>query len=201
MTMTRQAAPPRHAQSLAVAGPADTPPARRRRLPIRRTIGVLTNVMTLVGLLGFLALGVGPHTGAYRTITMLSGSMQPSYPVGAVLIITPQPIAELLPGQVVTFHAPIGGQPVVTHRVVSVDRSGNQPVIVTKGDANPGEDAWRVTMTGATYWQVRGAVPLLGTALRAARDPAVSAVLTKALPVLLLLGVLTAVWRPKRRTG
>ena len=212
MIGTKQTSAPRHAyaqpsqpsQPVDPVGPA--PPvlavvATRRRLPVRKVVSLLANLMTLGGLLGFLVLGVGPHTGAYRPITMLTGSMQPLYPAGAILIVTPQPIAELAPGQVVTFHAPIGGQPVVTHRVVAVDRSGRQPVITTKGDANPGNDAWAVTMTGPTFWEVRGAIPVVGTVLRALRTPEVDAVMTKAFPVLLLLGLLKALWRPKRRTA
>ncbi|MDX6226597.1 MAG: hypothetical protein QOE64_2973, partial [Frankiales bacterium] len=37
----------------------------------------------LLGVLGFLFLGVGPRTGTYRTVTMLTGSMRPTYPVGS----------------------------------------------------------------------------------------------------------------------
>ena len=178
--------------------PVTVLPSRRR---VRKAVSLLTNLMTLGGLLGFLVLGVGPHTGAYRPVTMLTGSMRPLYPTGAILIVTPQPITELAPGQVVTFTAPIGGSPIVTHRVVAVDRTGRQPVITTKGDANPGNDAWSVTMTGPTFWQVRGAIPVLGTVLRTLREPVVAVVMTKAVPVLLLLGLLKVVWRPKRRAG
>ena len=204
MNGTKQARSPRHActqSAAATARPVLPAPAIRRHPPVRKALSLLANLMTLGGLVGFLALGVGPHTGAYRPITMLTGSMQPLYPTGAILIVTPQSIAELAPGQVVTFRAPIEGAPVVTHRVVSVDRSGPQPVITTKGDANPGNDAWSVTMTGPTFWQVRGAVPVLGAVLSMLRKPAVAAVMTKAIPVLLLLGLLKAVWRPKRRSG
>ena len=206
---TKQTSAPRHACTVPAAA-AGLPPAisvtalvttlpKRRR--VRKVVSLLANLMTLGGLLGFLVLGVGPHTGAYRPITMLTGSMRPLYPAGAILIVTPQPVAELAPGQVVTFTAPIGGNPVVTHRVVAVDWSKGQPVITTKGDANPGDDAWSVTMTGPTFWQVRGAVPVLGTVLRALREPMVAATMTKALPVLLLLGLLKVVWRPKGRAG
>ena len=206
---TKQTSAPRHACTVPAAA-AGLPPAISvtalvttlpKRCRVRKVVSLLANLMTLGGLLGFLVLGVGPHTGAYRPITMLTGSMRPLYPAGAILIVTPQPVAELAPGQVVTFTAPIGGNPVVTHRVVAVDRSKGQPVITTKGDANPGDDAWSVTMTGPTFWQVRGAVPVLGTVLRALREPMVAATMTKALPVLLLLGLLKVVWRPKGRAG
>ena len=189
----------RHSASNAAAAPEVVCPGKPRRSKPRKLIGLAVNLSTVGGLLGFLLLGVGPHTGAYRPITMLTGSMKPVYPVGAILIATPEPIAALEPGQVVTFHAPIDGKPVVTHRVVSVDRSKSQPVIVTKGDANAGTDPWTVTMTGASYWQIRGSIPLLGSAMHTMRTPAVSALLTKAMPVLLLIGVLSVLWRPKRR--
>ncbi len=150
-------------------------------------------------LAAFLGLAVGPHTGAYRTTTMLTGSMRPLYPPGAVLIISPQPVSELAPGQVVTFHAPLEDRRVVTHRVVSVDRSGSRPVMVTKGDANPGNDPWAAKLSDDTVWRVRGSVPHLGSAIQMLRTPLAQLVLTRGLPAILLLGLLVSVWRPERK--
>jgi signal peptidase len=45
---------------------------------------------------------------------------------------------------VVTFLPRPGDPTLVTHRVVRVDRSGDGPRLVTKGDANNAVDPWRV---------------------------------------------------------
>ena len=167
------------------------------RPSLRRAAGLAANLVVVIAVAAFLALAVGPHTGAYRTTTMLTGSMRPLYPPGSVLVITPQPASALAPGQVITFNAPIEDRRVVTHRVVSVDHSGSKPVIVTKGDANSGNDPWTAKVTGDTVWRVRGVVPHVGSALRALREPRVQFVLTRGLPALLLLTLLVSVWRPR----
>lgn len=176
--------------------------AHRRRgpRPLRRTASWVGNLVVLVTIAAFFGLAVGPHTGAYRTTTMLTGSMRPLYPPGSVLVITPQPASEVAAGQVLTFNAPTEDRRVVTHRVVSVDHSGPKPTMVTKGDANNGNDPWTATISGDTVWRVQGAVPFVGRAIQELRRPSVQLVLTRGLPALLLLSLLVSIWRPARKS-
>lgn len=157
------------------------------------------NLVAALVVLAFLGLAIGPQTGAYRTTTMLTGSMRPAYPPGSVLVVTPQSVDDLAAGQVITFHAPLEDRRVVTHRVVSVDRTGPRPVMITKGDANAGVDPWQATVTEDTVWRVRFVVPVVGRAIQQLREPWAQVVLTRALPALLLVSLLVAVWRPERR--
>lgn len=119
--------------------------------------------------LAFLFLAVGPRTGLYKTMTVLTGSMDPSYPKGSLVVSTPQPVEEVRAGQVITFYAPEGDRRVVTHRVLKVlsDPAGTaQPVVETKGDANAAADPWQARLEGDTAWRARFSIPFVGYALR-----------------------------------
>lgn len=164
-------------------------------LPVRTVAALLVNVLVLGAVAAFLALAVGPRTGQYRTLTMLTGSMQPELPAGSLVVVTPQPVEDLRPGQVITFHAPTPDRPVVTHRVVSIDRSGTRPSVVTKGDANPAPDDWTATLEGSTVWTARLAVPHVGAVIAASRSPLTQRGVTAVLPVLLLGWGLVWIWR------
>lgn len=164
-------------------------------LPVRALAGLLLNVIVLTAVAAFLGLAIAPRTGEYRTLTMLTGSMRPGFPPGSVVVVTPQPVKDLRAGDVITFHAPTPDRRVVTHRVVSVDRSGPRPAVVTKGDANVGIDPWTATLQEDTVWQARFAVPHLGRAIIALRDPRTQLALTKVLPVVLVAWLLASIWR------
>lgn len=83
----------------------------------------------------------------YRPVVVLSGSMEPAYPVGSIIYYKQTPFEALDKGDAITFA--IGEQSLATHRIVSVDRAAK--TFVTKGDANPAQDAEPVP-----YDRVRG---------------------------------------------
>lgn len=172
-----------------------------RRLRLSAVAGAALNLVGLTAMLALAGLAVGPRTGEYRTLTMLTASMAPAFPAGSVVVVTPEPVASLRPGQVITFHAPTPDRPVVTHRVVSVDRSGAKAVVTTKGDANVGNDLWQAIIDGQTVWRARAAVPYLGRAIAFLREPAAQLALTRVVPVVLLGWLLVAVWRTDDATG
>lgn len=167
-----------------------------------RTVGRAALMMALlvaVVLLGFLA--IGPRLLPYRTVTMLTGSMRPTIPPGAVAVVVAEPVSQLRAGQVVTFHAPVAGRPVVTHRVVSVDRRDGRVLIRTRGDANSGNDPWLAEVHGGTVWRLRAVVPHLGSALRLLRTGALHFWVVWALPLIALVWFLIGVWRPRAVAG
>lgn len=71
----------------------------------------------------------------YRFLCVSTGSMEPEYPVGSVVLVVPTQAQTLSKGDVITFRS---GEWFVTHRVVSVDRENH--TIKTKGDNNNVED-------------------------------------------------------------
>lgn len=145
------------------------------------------------GLLGFI--GVGPHTGLYTTMTVLSGSMQPGIPVGAVVIGRPQPARDLRVGQVITYPIPVDDHRVVTHRVVRILSGGEHPVFQTKGDANDAPDPWVATATGATVSTVRGVVPGLGYGIHWLRNRTLHMASVIVLPLIVGVWRVVDIWR------
>lgn len=140
----------------------------------------------------FLVLAIGPHTGRYRTLTVLSASMRPTLPPGSVVVVTPMPIADIRPGDIIVFNAPVADAHVVTHRVTDVVGPG---AVRTRGDANNAPDPWVAQLKGTTTWKVRTQVPALGHVIIALRDPVVRLLTVGATTALGLLFGLRAIWR------
>jgi signal peptidase len=145
------------------------------------------------GLLGFI--GIGPHTGLYTTMTVLSGSMRPGIPVGAVVVGRPQPARDLRVGQVITYPIPVDDHRVVTHRVVRIISAGEHPVFQTKGDSNDAADPWVATATGPTVSRVRGVVPGLGYAIHWLRSRTLHMAGVVVLPVIVGVWRVVDIWR------
>ena len=78
-----------------------------------------------------------PMVFGCKNLAVLSGSMEPEIPVGAVVYVKETDVNDIETGDVITYRLP--GGTMVTHRVVSADREGQQ--FITKGDANQVEDA------------------------------------------------------------
>ncbi|HYH35150.1 MAG TPA: signal peptidase I [Nocardioides sp.] len=132
---------------------------------MRTVWSFLTQVFSwaLLGLVvaGALALIVVPKATGSRPLTVLSGSMVPTYDPGDVVIVRPTDAEELQVGDVITFQ-PVSGDPrLTTHRIDAIAYGNEGQEYVTKGDANDSVDLAPVAPD-----QVRGevwyAVPLVG---------------------------------------
>jgi hypothetical protein len=62
---------------------------------------------------------------------------------------------------------------VVTHRVVRIVSPGDDPVVITKGDANPRRDPWRLRLVSGPAWKVRTSIPDVGGVVLALQRPLV----------------------------
>jgi signal peptidase I len=163
------------------------------RSSIRKAAGRASLLLSLLVFAGFVLL---PHFGLYRTVTVLSNSMEPSFGAGDLIVVAPEPLREVRPGHVLTYAAPVGDRHVVTHRVVRVVEPGDRPVVVTKGDANLRADPWQARLEGDVAWRHRLTVPYAGHALLALRNPMVSRAALYLAPALLALIWLVRIWRP-----
>lgn len=97
----------------------------------------LVNLAAALGALAVLALLVAVLLGL-RPAVVVTGSMAPEIPTGALVVSRPVPADSVQPGDVVTVQRHRGGG-LVTHRVVSVAASAEQPGVTSlelKGDAN-----------------------------------------------------------------
>jgi signal peptidase I len=125
--------------------------ARRRHLDVGRTSAALVSVVSTVVLAVLVVVLVGLLVGTllgYRAFSIRSGSMTPTIRVGDVVVDAPVRPLQVHPGEIVAFRDPALGQRLVTHRVVSVHRSGRRALFVTKGDANRATEHWNVPVAG-----------------------------------------------------
>jgi signal peptidase len=147
----------------------------------------------------FVVIAVGPRTGRFQVMTVLTGSMAPDAPRGSLAIVEPKPLDDLRVGDVLTYAIPVEDHHVVTHRVIELRRTADATVVRTKGDANDAPDPWVAELHDETVWTERFAVPHAGRAIVALRDPLVRRVGQLA-PLLLAVGFLRQVWRREEGT-
>lgn len=137
-----------------VRPPVRTPVARR----VFRWVGVLALLVVVASAVA--VAGVPALTGA-TPLTVLTGSMVPTLPVGSTVVVRPRPAAEIVSGDIITFtdRDPDSAETrVVTHRVVEVLPG---PRFRTKGDANNAPDPHPVAAAdvhGVLWYDV----PLVG---------------------------------------
>jgi signal peptidase len=142
----------------------------------------------------FLALGLLPRLGLYSPVTVLSGSMRPTFSPGDMVIVVPEPVGAVRVGQVISYHVPEGAHQVETHRIVRILRGGAHPIVQTQGDANNWPDPWTAKLEGKTAWRMVAVVPRLGYLVNALRSRSVRLVAVFLAPALLALLVLFEIW-------
>jgi signal peptidase len=163
---------------------------------LRRIVAFTARFLVVSAVVLLLFCGVGPRTGRYRVLTVLSGSMRPTLPIGGLLVITPESAGSVRPGQVITFDRPLPDHEVVTHRVIAVEYEHGHPVVRTQGDFNDSADPWRAELTSPTVWRTRAVIPGAGTALAAVRAPWLKRITMLVVPFLLAATWLVQIWRP-----
>lgn len=138
------------------------PAARRGRRVIGRITAAMVALFAGVALALTMSLTLVPMLGSAHTLTVLTGSMQPTIPAGSVVVVKQVEPRSIALGDVITYattDSMTGAAELVTHRVVGIQPG---PVFVTKGDANQVVDERPVRAD-----QVRGRVwyhlPLLGS--------------------------------------
>jgi len=94
------------------------------------TVSVVLVCMIALLLVGVRLVGLQPYA-------VLSGSMSPAYPVGALIYVKKAAPQEIRVGDPITFHLS-GASTVATHRVVKIDAQNE--CFYTKGDANETPD-------------------------------------------------------------
>src|SRR5919199_501373 len=132
----------------------------RGRLLRRLLMVPVWGLVTLL-LLGSLGVAVIQRTGVAQLLTVVSGSMQPTLPLGSLVIVVPRDPDAVRVGDVITFSPP-GENRTVTHRVVDVQGSGTKLRVHTRGDANPVADPWTLTFPTRRTWLVVDDAPWVG---------------------------------------
>lgn len=78
-----------------------------------------------------------PRVVGATPYTVLTDSMEPTYPPGALVVVRPTPFEDLRVGDVITYQIESGKPEVATHRIIdfTVNLTGERRAI-TRGDAN-----------------------------------------------------------------
>jgi len=130
-----------------------------------------------------------------QSLTVMSGSMEPTIDTGDVVVAKPIAPMDARVGDVVTYKEPHGEGRLITHRVKTMQALQDKVRFTTQGDANDTSERWQVATTGQIA-RVTHRIPKLGYGLGFLRDPSKRLFLI-AIPAL-LLGVfeLARIWRP-----
>lgn len=94
-------------------------------------------------------------------MTVLTGSMAPTIPVGSVIIDEPVDPRTLHVGDVATYQVAPGNALYITHRIIKIDNAKTPALFTFKGDANNGPDMHPIPAT-AVRAKVLFHVPYLG---------------------------------------
>lgn len=144
-----------------------SPPAGGSVTP-RKKPGLLIYVPALCTVIGTLMLLVViavalpltvPNFMGYEIYNVVSGSMEPTVPVGSIIYVKEIDPVEIKQGDIIAFQS---GDSVIMHRVV--DNKIVEGTFTTKGDANNGEDMGDVPYENLIGIVVRH-IPTLGQLL------------------------------------
>lgn len=104
---------------------------------------ILASVFVLISVV-LTPAGQVPQVLGFSVFRVMTGSMDPEYPEGALLLVQKTPPEEIQPGDVISFFSPdpaLEGA-VNTHRVMRIEKRDGDLFFITKGDANVSEDRY-----------------------------------------------------------
>jgi signal peptidase len=177
-------------------------------LGIRRTPDESLTHVVVRGLFGGFAvfsvlvlvfLGLLPRLGWYRPMTVLSGSMEPSFYPGDLVIVRPKATRDVKVGDVITYNVPVGDHHVESHRIVDIlSNTDGKLVFRTQGDANNAVDPWTAVVETPKVWTVAFPLRWFGWPIHWLRDPLVHRIAIFGGTGIAVLLKLISIWRPRR---
>ena len=139
-------------------------PEEYRQQAIQRSMSVLVTIMLILAVLLCMYVVIQVLSNGYANIggfmmfRVVTGSMEPTIPTGALMVTREVPITSIRLNDIVCFRtqeAAIWGK-IVTHRVVEILRSADGAVLLrTQGDANLVADGYLVdqgNFVGKVIW-------------------------------------------------
>jgi signal peptidase I len=146
--------------------------------------------------IGAFAVVAAPSLFGGRSLTVMSGSMEPALGVGDVVIDSRVRPADVRVGDIVTFADPQGTGKLITHRVRRLRIVDGTAHVVTKGDNTNAVERWE-TPASASLGRVEYRVPLLGFFVFWLHGAPASLALIVAPALLLAAFELRRIWRPR----
>lgn len=159
---------------------------------LRKICNILST--TMLGIMGLIAaVLILPNLIGFKSMAVLSGSMEPNISVGSIVFVREVEADTLEVGDVISYR--LSGTTAVTHRINSIDPATQQ--FITKGDANESVDSAPISAN-----QIMGKVmfhlPLLGYISIYIRTPLGIAVACGVFMVLILLTYLPDIFAGKK---
>lgn len=152
------------------------------------------------GLIGFIALALVvstfPITRNYKFYIVQSGSMEPSIPMGSIVMVKPALAYRI--GEVITFRNPADPRASITHRVADIRVDQGTPIYLTKGDANNAPDAREVSPSDV-LGKVLFHVPYLGYGVAVAKTAYGFTILILIPAAILIVDEGEKIWREIKR--
>nr|WP_034669334.1 signal peptidase I [Bacillus methanolicus] len=165
---------------------------------MKKTMKMISSIITFLLfinliLMAFLvvsskASGGEPQAFGYQLKTVLSGSMEPTFKTGSIIIVKPLDMKEktqLKKGDIITFK--VGPDKLITHRISSVNKSGEHVLYETKGDNNKRKDLDPVLSDNVVAKYSGFTIPYVGYFIDFSKSKEGSAILL-IVPGILLLG-------------
>lgn len=153
---------------------------------------ISTALMILMILLAIVMVGV--RVFGVQVYVVLSPSMEPKYPTGSLLYITPTDPEKLEVGDVITYQ--LTDSITATHRIVAIvtDEATGEEQFKTKGDANEGADKGLVSKEDVVGKAVF-CIPLLGYVAAFIQQPPGLYVAISAAVLMIALVFLADAWK------
>ena len=146
-----------------------------------RATSIMGTVILLFGLTVLLGASI-PMFFGYHWLTVYGGSMGDSIPAGSIALMENVPADDLAVGDVILREA--NGGPPFVHRIISIEESNGQQLVITQGDANDSPDVDLLRLEGRGERVVLD-VPYLGRIFHSLRSTT---------GLIALLGGASAVW-------
>lgn len=140
----------------------------------------------LITVISARASGGEPQLFGYQFKTVLSGSMEPTFKTGSLILVEKlQSTTDLNKGDVISYYQDENN--VVTHRIIDVISQGNSTMYQTQGDNNVNPDTNLVLSDNIIAKYSGITIPYLGYLLQFMGSPIGSALLL-IIPGLMLIG-------------
>lgn len=151
-----------HPQTSQPATASSRTPVKKQGVLHYVGVGLSFGLLSLVLLLAVMVVAL-PMLTKSTPYTVLTSSMNPSYPAGTLVITKPTDTQQIHIGDVITYQITSDQPAVITHRVIQIvepTKPGGEIQFITKGDANslPDPVVKPVQIRGVVWY----AVPFIG---------------------------------------
>jgi len=171
----------------------------------REALEIAVPILIIVALYAGFALYMGNWS---PFMVVMSGSMVPALRVGWIIVVRSVPPAQIKVGNIIVYHStdPMIPDPIV-HRVIKINDVNGSLYFLTKGDANPINDAQAgfEPAEGIPQARVVGKVvyviPYLGYAVLFLKQPPVYILLVTLLIALIIADFISDTAHEKKREG